>query len=77
MPSNSIKWLGTNFPQLYEWLVKESQPATFRIRVLDPGNPLSPIEVSIDGFVMKLNVSDVIVEEGGVYFVSRDGDRFI
>ena len=72
VPSNSIKWLGTNFPELYEWLVKESQPAAFRIRIIEPGNPLSPIEISIDGFTLKINVYDVVVEEEGIYFVLRE-----
>lgn len=69
MPSNSIKWLGTNFPELYEWLVGESPPFFFRIKILDPGNPTSAIQIKIDSTTLTLKVGDVILEEKGLYFV--------
>lgn len=69
MPSNSIKWLGTNFPDLYEWLVGESTPSLFKIKILDPGNPASAIQIKIDSTTLTLKVGDVILEENGSYFV--------
>lgn len=69
----SVQWKGTNFPELYEWLTRNSTTKNFKLRVLMPGQPNSSIEIVIDNIRLSLCVDDWIVKNAnGVYYVVED-----
>ena len=56
----TFEWRGTNFPELYEWLTKNSILKNFKIRVVDPGNKDSSIFISFNEAQLTLQVGDKI-----------------
>ncbi|MBM3194128.1 MAG: hypothetical protein FJZ60_00005 [Chlamydiae bacterium] len=68
-----VQWTGTNFPEIYEWLVSESATHDFVLRIDDPGNPRSAIEIKVDGFSVRLRIGDRIVKDvDNLYYVVND-----
>ena len=71
----SLQWRGTNFHELYEWLTNNSTTKNFKLRVIQPGNKRSTIEVTIDSVTLSLNVDDWIVKNpAGIYYVVEDDE---
>lgn len=71
----SFQWRGTNFIDLYEWLTKHSTTKNLKLKILLPGVPNSPIEITIDDIVLRLNIDDWITKsEKGIYFVEADDE---
>ena len=71
MPNDSIKWLGYNFSEVYRWLVND-EPADFSIKILDPGNPKSRIEIKVKGILLQIEIGDVVSRREGGYLVFKD-----
>lgn len=67
----SLQWRGNNFPELYEWLVRYSTTKNLKLKILSPGQPNSPIQVSLDRSIsFKLSINDWIVRyDDGTYCV--------
>jgi len=71
----SLQWRGTNFHELYEWLTRHSITKNLKIKVIQPGQPNSSIEIVIDDIRLVLSVEDWIVRtKDDVYFVIEDDD---
>lgn len=71
----SLQWRGTNFIELYEWLTKNSKTKSLKLKVLLPGLPNSPIEITIDDITLRLNIDDWVVKnENGIYYVEADDE---
>ena len=67
-----VQWTGTNFPEIYEWLIFSSVTRDFKLRVLDPGNKKSPIEITIDDCRLFLEIGDWIVRDENLYFIEKE-----
>jgi len=75
LAEDSLRWRGTNFPELYEWLTRYSTHKNLRLKVAMPGQPNSSIEISIDGITLYLRVDDWIVRSSeGIYYVIEDDE---
>lgn len=67
-----VQWTGTNFPEIYEWLTAGPVTRDLTLKILDPGNPASVIEIKIFGFNLRLNIGDYIVKDSeNFYYVSK------
>ena len=65
-----VRWTGTNFPEIYEWLIDESITRDLTLRVLDPGNRNSPIQIKIGSLKLRLNIGDWIEKDcSGLYYI--------
>lgn len=72
---DSVQWTGLNFPEIYGWLIEKSKSKDLALRVLDPGNPSSTIEIENDGLILQLNIGDRITRDlDGLYFVEKIED---
>jgi hypothetical protein len=61
----------TNFPEIYGWLIDGSATRDLSLKVLDPGNPVSVIEIKVFGCNLRLNIGDYIVKDSdNFYYVS-------
>ena len=69
VPDNSIKWLGTNFSEVYEWLTNDLSFTDFKLKILEPGSSKSTIEIKVNNISLSLRVGDTIVRDGIFYFV--------
>jgi hypothetical protein len=66
-----VQWTGTNFPEIYGWLIDGSATRDLSLKVLDPGNPVSVIEIKVFGCNLRLNIGDYIVKDSdNFYYVS-------
>lgn len=65
-----IQWVGTNFPELYEWLINGSATRDFILRIKEPGNPQSSIEIKIKNSSLHLKKGDWVFKDvNGSYYV--------
>lgn len=68
-----IQWVGTNFPELYEWLISGSATRDFVLRIKEPGNPRSSIEIKIENSSLRLKIGDWIFKDSdGFYYIVND-----
>jgi len=71
--NGSVQWTGANFSHVYDWLISRSQSKDIVLRVLDPGNPRSTIQLEVEGLVLQLDVGDRIVRSAdGLYYVVNE-----
>jgi len=67
---NTVQWTGKNFPEVYGWLIDQGVSSDLVLRILDPGNPHSTIEIQIGDLNFRLDVGNLIVkQEDGTYQV--------
>jgi len=66
-----VQWTGINFPEIYEWLIEGSTTRNFRLRVLDPGNKNSSVQITIDDCKLLLKIGDWIIQEESFYFIEK------
>lgn len=72
---DSVRWTGLNFPEVYGWLIEKSTSKDLVLRVLDPGNPRSTIEIENNGLVLQLNIGDRVTRDpNGLYFIEQSED---
>lgn len=67
-----VQWTGTNFPEIYEWLIDGSTTRDFRLRILDPGNKNSPVQITINDCRLLLKTGDWITQDESLYFVENE-----
>lgn len=66
---NSFQWNGTNFPDLYEWLTKNSISKNFKLKIVEPGSKTSEIKITVDDIhVVILKIGDWIVRNENYEF---------
>jgi hypothetical protein len=71
----SLQWRGTNFSELYEWLTTGSISKNFKLKILEPGNRTSPLEITIEDLTLFLRVDDWIVRtKNGFFYVVEDDE---
>ena len=71
--NGSVQWTGANFSHVYDWLISRSQSKDIVLRVLDPGNPRSTIQLEVGGLMLQLNVGDHIIRSvDGLYYVFEE-----
>lgn len=65
-----VQWTGNNFLEIYEWLIYRSITRNFSLtlKILDPGNPASMIEIEVFGFNLCLSVGDYIVKDSEDFY---------
>ena len=72
LAEESFLWRGNNFPELYEWLTRRSITKSFKIKVIEPGQPNSSVEIVIDNIWLVLEIEDLIVRtEEDIYYVLK------
>ena len=66
-----VQWTGTNFPEIYGWLIEGSVTRDLTLRILEPGNRNSPIEIRIEEIKLRLNIGDWITRDDlGIFYVT-------